>query len=207
MKVCVTSTGGTLDSQVDPRFGRCAYFIIVDTDTMEYEAVPNVAAQSMHGAGIQAAQIIANKGVQTVITGRVGPNAYQVLSASGIKIMETLGGTVREVINKYKSGQLLQGIGTPNVPAHFGMGAGIGMPGRGMRRFTGARYTANFYQPETQVEPPKYPAAMPHQNLNPQEELFYLENCRKKLVDELESIKSRIDELKKQTQKGMEKPV
>jgi hypothetical protein len=81
------------------------------------------------------------------------------------------------------------------------MGAGIGMPGRGMRRFTGARYTANFYQPETQVEPPKYPAAIPHQNLNPQEELFYLENCRKKLVDELESIKSRIDELKKQTQK------
>ena len=67
MKICVTAVSASLDSQVDPRFGRCAYFIIVDASSMKFEALPNVSAGAMHGAGVQAAQMAVNKEVQAVI--------------------------------------------------------------------------------------------------------------------------------------------
>ena len=86
MKICVTSTGDNLDSDVDPRFGRCRYFLIVDTDTMSYESISNENAMVSGGAGIQAAQTVAKVGVEILITGNVGPNAYQTLSAAGIKV-------------------------------------------------------------------------------------------------------------------------
>ena len=76
MKICVTSSGDNLDAQLDPRFGRCAYLMIVDSETMQFEAVPNSAAGVTGGAGIQAAQTIANKGAKALITGNVGPNAF-----------------------------------------------------------------------------------------------------------------------------------
>jgi len=106
MKICVSATANSLDAPIDPRFGRCSYLIIVDLDTMQFEAVPNLASGAMGGAGIQAAQLIASKGVKVVITGSVGPNAFQALSAAGIKIMTGAYGTVREVIEKYKKGEL-----------------------------------------------------------------------------------------------------
>jgi len=132
MKVCVTATANNLDAPVDPRFGRCAYFIIVDLETMRFEAVPNAAASSWGGAGIQAAQMIASRGVNVVITGNVGPNAFQALSAAGIKVVTGAYGTVREVIERYKRGELKEG-GGPTVGSHFGMGAGFGR-GRGRGR-------------------------------------------------------------------------
>jgi len=123
MKICVSSAADSLDAPVDPRFGRCPYFIIVDLDTMQFEVVPNVASDAMGGAGIQAAQIIVSKGVKAVITGNVGPNAFQALSAAGIKIITGAYGTVREVIEKYKRGDLKE-TGSPTVGGHFGMGGG-----------------------------------------------------------------------------------
>jgi len=132
MKICVSSTADSLDALVDPRFGRCPYFIIVDLDTMQFEVVPNVASGAMGGAGIQAAQIIVSKGVKVVITGNVGPNAFQALSAAGIKIITGAYGTVREVIEKYKRGDLKE-TGSPTVGGHFGIGMGMG-GGRGWRR-------------------------------------------------------------------------
>jgi len=136
MKICVTATGTTLDAPVDPRFGRASHFIIVDSETMTFKAVPNTAMEAMHGAGIQAAQTIANIGAKMVITGNVGPNAFQGLSSAGIKIIIGANGTVREVIEKYKKGELKE-TGAPTVGGHFGrgMGRGQGM-GRGMRRRT-----------------------------------------------------------------------
>ena len=125
MIVCVSVAANSLDAPVDPRFGRCPYFIIVDSDTMQFEAVPNVASGAMGGAGIQAAQTIASKGVKVLITGNVGPNAFQALSAAGIKIVTGAYGTVREVVEKYKRGELKETDG-PTVGGHFGMGAGRG---------------------------------------------------------------------------------
>ena len=86
MKVGITSNGENLDSDIDQRFGRCKYFIIVDTETMDFEALSNENMMASGGAGIQAAQTIANKGVEAVITGNIGPNAFQTLAAAGIKI-------------------------------------------------------------------------------------------------------------------------
>jgi predicted Fe-Mo cluster-binding NifX family protein len=121
----VTALSGNLEAQIDPRFGRCPYFVIVDSETMEFEAVPNTASGSMSGAGIQAAQTVASKGTEVLITGNVGPNAFQALSAAGIKVVIGAFGNVREVIEKYKSGGLKETT-SPTVRGHFGMGRGRG---------------------------------------------------------------------------------
>ena len=131
MKICVTAVSGSLEAQIDPRFGRCPYFVIVDSETMEFEAVPNIASDSMSGAGIQAAQTMASKGVKVLITGNVGPNAFQALSAAGIRVVIGGFGNVREVVEKYKSGELKE-TSSPTVRGHFGMGMGRG---RGRRRW------------------------------------------------------------------------
>jgi len=126
MKICVTAAADGLDAQLDPRFGRCQYFVIVDSETMKFEAVPNTAAGAMGGAGIRAAQTVAGKGVEVLITGNVGPNAFQALSAAGVKIVTGAFGTVREVVERYKRGELRGETGAPTVRGHFGMGGGRG---------------------------------------------------------------------------------
>jgi predicted Fe-Mo cluster-binding NifX family protein len=134
VKICVTAAGNTLDAPVDPRFGRTAQFIVVDSETMSFEVVSNNAVGAMSGAGIQAAQTIASKGVNVVITGNVGPNAFQALSSAGIKIVVGAYGTVREVIEKYTRGELRE-TSAPTVGGHFGRGRGMGTGmGRGRRR-------------------------------------------------------------------------
>lgn len=120
MKIAVTAKGKDLGSEVDPRFGRCPYFLIVDPDTMEFEAFENQSAMASGGAGPQAAQEISKKGVEAVITGNVGPNAFQALSAAGIKIHTGAGGTVREALEKFKSGELAE-AGAATTRSHSGM--------------------------------------------------------------------------------------
>ena len=138
MKICVTSTGPTMDASVDPRFGRCQYFVFVDSETMEYEAMPNPSIGASSGAGIQAAQTVADKGAGVVITGQVGPNAIQTLGATNISIVTGASGTVSNAIEQYKSGGLQQS-GGPTVPAYSGMGgsASVGA-GAGVGAGTGA---------------------------------------------------------------------
>ncbi|MFC1912010.1 NifB/NifX family molybdenum-iron cluster-binding protein [Chloroflexota bacterium] len=135
MKIAISATGPDLDINVDPRFGRCQYFIIIDPDTMQFESVENSSAAASGGAGISAAQTIVSKGVEAVLTGNCGPNAYQVLSPAGIKVITGVSGKVKDAIQSYKSGQL-KGITQPNVPDHFGSSFGGGM-GRGMGRGSG----------------------------------------------------------------------
>jgi len=126
MKICVTSTGPSLDAPVDPRFGRCQYFMIVDSETMEYEAMQNPSIGASGGAGIQAAQTVAGKGVSVVVTGNLGPNAVQTLTAAGITMATGAGGTVRDAVEQYKSGGVQQTT-SPTVPDHAGLsGAGVG---------------------------------------------------------------------------------
>jgi len=125
MKICVSASSDSLDAKVDSRFGRCPYFVIVDSETMEFSVIINDSTNAAHGAGIQAAQTVANMGAKVVITGNVGPNAFNVLSATGIKIVTGASGSVREAVEKYKSGQLKE-TGNPTVGGHFGMGKGQG---------------------------------------------------------------------------------
>ncbi len=135
-KLCITSTGPTLDSPVDPRFGRCAYFIFADSETLAFEAVPNDAAMASGGAGIRASQTVASRGVDVVITGSVGPNAFPALQDAGIQILTHNGGTVKQVIDQYKQGSLNAAASAgPSHMAYGGMGMGMGRGGgRGMGR-------------------------------------------------------------------------
>ena len=135
MKICVTSTGPTMDASVDPRFGRCQYFVFVDPETMEHEAMPNTGIGASSGAGIQAAQTIADKGVDVVITGQVGPNAIETLGATNISIVTGANGTVSDAIGQFKSGRLQAALPAPGAPAP-GVPA-AGMPGAGMGRGMG----------------------------------------------------------------------
>ena len=130
MKICVTSSGQSLEDVIDPRFGRCQYFIMVDVESMQFEAIQNPAISAGGGAGIQAAQLVANKGVEVVLTGNVGPNAFNTLQAAGLKIIVGLSGiTVMQAVEGFKSGQY-QYIGGPSVDAHYGTsGGGSTAPG------------------------------------------------------------------------------
>ncbi len=116
---------------MDPRFGRCRYFIIADTDSDQFEAVQNPAISAGGGAGIKAAQFVADKGVEAVLTGNVGPNAYNTLTAAGIKIVVGLTGiTVRQAVEGFKSGKQGYTAG-PSVGAHYGAGGSCTDPGGG----------------------------------------------------------------------------
>lgn len=126
MKIAITSAGPTLDDPVDPRFGRCAYFVIVETNDMSFEAFDNESIALGGGAGIQSAQFVASKEVDAVITGNCGPKALQTLSAAKIEVFVGQSGTVREVVEKYNRGDI-KSTGTPNVTDHYGMGSGSDM--------------------------------------------------------------------------------
>jgi predicted Fe-Mo cluster-binding NifX family protein len=120
MKICVTSQGDSLDAQVDPRFGRCQYFIIADTETSQFEAVQNPNIDTMGGAGVQSGQFVAGKQVKAVLTGNVGPNAFQTLQAAEVEIITGVSGSIKEAVERYKKGELKPTSG-PSVSSKFGM--------------------------------------------------------------------------------------
>jgi len=120
MNIAITATEPSLDARVDPRFGRCQCFLIVDTETLKFEAVQNPNLMLGGGAGIQSAQLMAEKGVQFILTGNCGPNAYQTLSAAGIGVIVGCSGVVGDVIEQFKAGQL-SAAGEPNVAGKFGI--------------------------------------------------------------------------------------
>jgi len=131
MKVCVTAGASGLDAPMDPRFGRCPFFVIVDTDSMSENSIVNSNVNATSGAGIQAAQEIARQGAAALITGNVGPNAMQTLSAAKIDVYQYQGaGSVRDVVEKFKRGELTK-IADASVSAHAGMGQGGQGRGRG----------------------------------------------------------------------------
>jgi predicted Fe-Mo cluster-binding NifX family protein/ferredoxin len=155
MKIAVTSTGPTLDDNVEARFGRCSYFLIIDTETMQYEPIENPNIALGGGAGIQSAQLMSEKGVTTVLTGNCGPNAFNVFGQAGIQVIVSVSGPVRNAVEQFNNGVFPSASG-PNVASHFGVdaapteptptsppigqgrGMGLGMGGgRGMGRGMG----------------------------------------------------------------------
>ncbi|MFO8100945.1 MAG: NifB/NifX family molybdenum-iron cluster-binding protein [Dehalococcoidia bacterium] len=124
MKIVVSAMGATLDSEVDPRFGRCRYLIYIDPDTMDFEAHDNAASGAGGGAGIATGQAVLDKGVEAVLTGNLGPNAHMVLSQAGIRVITGVSGTVREAVEMFKQGGMAE-TSSPTVKAHAGMGGGM----------------------------------------------------------------------------------
>jgi predicted Fe-Mo cluster-binding NifX family protein len=118
-KIAVSSEGPTLDARVDPRFGRAAGFLIVDPETLDFTYVDNGASQVMaQGAGIQAAEVVAGTGARVLLTGFVGPKAFQALAAAGIAIGQNLDQmTVREAIERFRAGDVAMAE-APNSGAH-----------------------------------------------------------------------------------------
>ena len=192
MKVAVSASAPSLDAPVDPRFGRCAYIIIVETDTMQFEALQNPAQYAGGGAGIQLAQLVASKGVKAVLTGNVGPNAYQALSAAGIQIITGVSGTVREAVMKFKSGEL-RTVPSPTVPPHYGMGMGMGR-GRGMGMGRGMGRGMGIGMLQQPVVPG---VAAPPTQMTREQEIQMLKNQMKLLQEQLEQIKKRLKDLEK----------
>jgi len=180
VKVAVPSTPpGGLDAQVDPRFGRCMLYTIVDivdTNIKNVEVIENTAARLFSGAGIQAAQLVASKGVKVVICGSMGPNAYYALQQVGVSVYTGVppGITVREAIKLYSSGRL------SSQPMPGGFGRGMGM-GRGRMWMTmPPSPTTTFQQPATMTK---------------EQEKEILKQQLKFLEEQLKAIKKRLEEL------------
>ena len=121
MKIAITSTGKTLDSQVDPRFGRAACFVIIDTETMDFSVIENENIAIAGGAGISSAKTVIDAGVEAVLTGNCGPNAGRTLSAGKVKLYTGFSGTISDAVELFKTGKLNEADG-PNVQSHFGTG-------------------------------------------------------------------------------------
>jgi predicted Fe-Mo cluster-binding NifX family protein len=199
MRIVVSAQGENLDTPASPVFGRCPTYVFVDTETMQFEAVPNPAMNQGGGAGIQAAQFVLRHGAQAVLTGNLGPNAFDVLEAVGIPYYRVPEGTVRQAVEALKAGQL-QPMGSANVAAHAGMGGGAGSGagrgmgmgrgmGRGMRRGMGMSMDGGF-QPAT----PAPPAPEAH----PEAELAQLRETLKSLRQQLTETMDRIERLEKE---------
>jgi predicted Fe-Mo cluster-binding NifX family protein len=191
MKIVVSAQGDTLEAPASPVFGRCPTYLFVDTETMGFEAVPNPAMNQGGGAGIQAAQFVVSHGAQAVLTGNLGPNAFDVLQAAGIPGYLVSEGTVRQAVEAFKAGRL-QPLGGANVAAHAGMGGGMGR-GMGMGRGAGrgmGRGMGGGFQPATPAQP--VPGAPP------ETELADLRETLKGLRQQLAETMERIEQLEKE---------
>ncbi|MCF6148717.1 MAG: dinitrogenase iron-molybdenum cofactor biosynthesis protein [Candidatus Kuenenia sp.] len=133
MKLCITSAGKDIESKIDERFGRSPYFLFVDTDTMDFKAVPNTAETAGRGAGIRAVQLIVDNEADAVLTGVVGPNAFEALKAAKVNVYEGASelDTVKNAVEGFKKGDFKE----VSCPAE-GHGSGRG---RGRGGFRGGR--------------------------------------------------------------------
>lgn len=205
MKIAVSSTGRELTSQVEPRFGRSPYFVLIDPETRQFETIENPNVNAMGGAGIQTAQLVANNGIEVVLTGSCGPNAFQILQAAGVKVIIGVVGTINDAVERYTSGQYTP-TSNPNVASHFGVrsgfpannpgfGRGSGM-GRGrnvgMRTRMGrGRGVAYGFGPGQQ--PQTSPSGFPQHT--PEQELQMLRRRAEELKQQFDEIIQRIREL------------
>ncbi len=156
MKVAISAEGPSLDSRIDPRFGRCPFLLVIDTETLDVEVLENAARAASGGAGIRTAELLAGRAISHVLTGSCGPNAQTALAAAGIHIIPDCTGTAREAVARFKAGELassdrpeaatpsgakpsspLSGSTEPDrrggaVGTGRGTGRGVGGGGRGM---------------------------------------------------------------------------
>jgi predicted Fe-Mo cluster-binding NifX family protein len=218
MKIAITTDNSSLDSKVDPRFGRCPYYLVVETEDLSFEAVENPNVTLGGGAGIQSAQLMAEKGVKHILTGNCGPNAHEVLSAAGIGIIVGCSGSVRDVVEQYKTGRLTS-ADQPNVDSHYGtvaapdsgdfataqgMGRGggrrMGM-GRGAGCGIGRRAISFGGGGFGSLQAPD-PAA---RVTGPEDELNALKSQAQSLAEKIQQIQQRIEDLETLQRQGSKK--
>jgi predicted Fe-Mo cluster-binding NifX family protein len=117
--LAVSANGKSLEAKVGSLFGRARFFIIVDPDMLEWEALDNLgnlsAAQRI---GVTTANTLARKCIQTVLTGSCGPKAFQELQAAGIEVVLNARGKVRQAVANFKKGELRRASG-PNVSVSY----------------------------------------------------------------------------------------
>lgn len=119
MKIAVTATGQDLDSPMDPRFGRAAYILIVDADTLAFDVLDNAEnVNAFKGSGIQAATMISDKQADVLLTGFCGPNAFKALDAARVKVAGDVSGTVREAVTAFMAGKV-KWVSEPNAQGHW----------------------------------------------------------------------------------------
>ena len=105
MKIAITSTGAEMDSPVDERFGRARYLLIVDLETGDFESIDNLAnMEAVQGAGVQSSQEIVERGVDWLLSGHIGPKAFQALSTAGVSLGVGASGTVQETVDRFRAG-------------------------------------------------------------------------------------------------------
>ncbi len=199
MRIAVTSSGPTLDDNVEARFGRCPYFLIVDIETMQMETIENPNIALGGGAGIQSAQLMSEKGVTAILTGNCGPNAYNVFGQAGIQVVVGVSGPVRNTVEQFKTGALSSASG-PNVASHFGMGGGRGM-GRGGGMGRGMGIGGGMGRGMGMAAPIGMPSAGPTEGLknagmkNPDQELAALKQQAEMLEQQKQQLNQRITQL------------
>jgi predicted Fe-Mo cluster-binding NifX family protein len=187
VKIAITSSGTDFAAPASLVFGRCPVYVLVDTETMHLKALENPATGTLRGAGFQAAEFVVECGAQAVVTGNVGPNAFGVLQASGVPVYLSGGGTVREVIEAYKTGRL-QPAEEANVPTHSGTTRGIGV---GAGRGTGmGRRTRDAV-----------PSALPVLPASREEETTALKKTAAELRDRLAHVLERLEQLEKEDER------
>jgi predicted Fe-Mo cluster-binding NifX family protein len=219
MKIAISVVEPNLDSEVYPRFGRSQYFILVDPETMQFEAVTNPNIEAPSGAGISTAQLVYNKGASAVITGTIGPKAQRALAAAGVRMLTGVSGTIRDAIESFKAGKLSggadaeadggigggacmgQGMGTGGGSGKGGgmgrgMGRGMGCGGgRGMGMGFGRGGDGGKVAPREGDAEPR--SARMNQPSGP-DELSSLKQQANKLADELTRIRQRIEQMERQ---------
>ena len=151
MRVAISSLGNNLDAQISSIFGRCAYLLLADTETMDFQAYANPAVGASGGAGIQAAQFAIEKGAEAVLTGNVGPNAMEAFQAANVRVYPVWSGTAWQAVEAFSQGRLRPAtaattatntgrLATPGpIPTGGaglgrGMGKGCGAGGHGQGR-------------------------------------------------------------------------
>jgi len=218
MKIVISSTGPSLDSEVDPRFGRCQYFMIIDLDDMSFEALPNKNLAQGSGVGIQSAKLVADRGAKAVLTGNIGPNAQDVLAEIGVDVITGVSGTVGEKAQQYANGKLqptsqpnarvtpvLQADAnqsrrpraqqTPNTGPGMGRGMGMG-GGRGMGCGCGKGGGRGMGMGRGMGRALSAPTAMTSLGeMTGKDELAGLKQDARTLREEMQAIERRIKEL------------
>ena len=212
MKIAISSTGKDLNSQVDPRFGRCAYFIVVETEDMSFEACENENTALSGGVGIQSASFIISKNVKAVLTGNCGPKAMQTFTAGEVEVFTGQAGMVKEAVERYKNGNLRSSaqatVGeksglnesgsagyyqTPGVGRCMGgTGRGMGM-GRGMGGGTGRRMNMGSGSMSVQKMANPTTSGFPGKTT-----LSDLKKQAVNLQQQMEAIQSKIKNMEKQ---------